>query len=134
MNDEKPAPVKIVSLQKKASADAALELFISGTRLYHQGAYDAAAKEFATAAELVPTKAKYVYFQALATYQKGDVEAAAALVKNAVQIEEANPGENWGRMMERVQGPHRLWVEEVRRQQRDAIKAARANADNALAN
>jgi hypothetical protein len=126
--EEKPEPVLIVSMQKKAGADAALDLFTSGLKLYSDGAFDAAAREFAAAAELAPAKAKYVYFQALATYQKGDAVAAAELVKTAVSVENANLGESWGRMMERIQGQHRIWLEEARRQGRQNLaEGASAN-------
>jgi hypothetical protein len=114
-DEEKPAPVKIVSMQKKAGAAAARELFASGVKLFHQGAYEAAAREFAAAAELSPIAARHLYFQALATYQLGDREAAESLAKHAVALEKSHPGESWGRMMERVQGPHRIWLEDARR-------------------
>jgi hypothetical protein len=126
--EEKPEPVMIVTMQKKAGAEAASDLFLSGLKLYHDGAFDAAAKEFGAAAELAPTKAKYLYFQALATYQKGDFTAAGDLVAKAAAVEQANPGESWGRMMERIQGPHRLWLEDARRQSREAAAVQTAEA------
>jgi hypothetical protein len=118
--DEKPEPVMIVTMQKKASAKTAQELFMSGLKLYHQGVFEAAAKDFAGAAEMAPTKASYVYFQALATYQSGNLEGAAELVKTAVRVEMETPQESFGRMMERVQGQHRVWLEDARRQYRAA--------------
>jgi hypothetical protein len=126
--EPKPEPVMIVTLQKKAGAEAAADLFASGLKLYHDGAFDAAAREFGAAAELAPTKAKYLYFQALAAYQKGDFNAASGLVKTGVRVEQENPGESWGRMMERVQGPHRLWLEDARRQTRESAAAVTAEA------
>jgi tetratricopeptide (TPR) repeat protein len=118
----------IVTMQKKADAEAANDLFLSGLKLHQDGAFDAAAREFGAAAELAPTKAKYLYFQALATYQKGDFNSAGELVKSAVRVEQENPGESWGRMMERIQGPHRLWLEDARRQNRDAAPVSTADA------
>jgi hypothetical protein len=126
--EPKPEPVMIVTMQKKADAEAANDLFLSGLKLHQDGAFDAAAREFGAAAELAPTKAKYLYFQALATYQKGDFNSAGELVKSAVRVEQENPGESWGRMMERIQGPHRLWLEDARRQNRDAAPVSTADA------
>ncbi|MEX2118947.1 MAG: tetratricopeptide repeat protein [Pirellulales bacterium] len=56
-----------------------------------------------------------LYFLALIQHQMGDVEAAEPTLGRAVELERRAPVLDWGRRMERVQGQHRLWLEEARR-------------------
>jgi Flp pilus assembly protein TadD len=89
----------------------AAEQFATGLSHYHAGNYAAAATEFDAAATAEPANPKYAYFAALAQAKSGYADLAEQSLVRAVQLEQASPIQNWGQVMERVQGPERLWLE-----------------------
>jgi hypothetical protein len=47
-------------------------------------------------------------------YQADRLDEAERALDTAIQIEQSTPIAGWGRLMERVQGQPRLWVEQRR--------------------
>jgi len=90
-------------------------LFSRGLRDYWQSDFAAAAPQLQQAATAEPKNARYAYFWALALRQSGDLKAADTALTEAVKREAKNPLPHFGRMMERVQGEHRLWLEAARK-------------------
>lgn len=90
--------------------------FSTGLTLYRSGEFAQAAAVFQNALAEAPADAKYAYFHAIALYQAGQTDDAWKSLATAVKLESQNPIGNWGRTMERVQGPTRIWLEEGRRQ------------------
>ena len=89
--------------------------FESGLTSFWQGQYEEALVEFDSATKAAPSQAKYAYFHALALYGAGREADALTVVAAAVELEQDTRSLNWGRMMERVQGNPRLWIESARK-------------------
>jgi hypothetical protein len=89
--------------------------FTRGLRSYRDGNMNEALRSFDTAAAAEPQNALYHYYRALTVYNLQGAEAAGQWLDQAVALERQAPVEHWGRIMERVQGRARLWVEEARR-------------------
>jgi hypothetical protein len=92
----------------------AQQLFRDGLSRFHQADFAGALAALARAAELDEDNAKYAYFWALAAKQSGMTEQAQRAIAIAVEREANQPIQHWGRIMERVQGSLRLWLEEAR--------------------
>jgi hypothetical protein len=119
--EEEPEPsttaMRLASLTESYDdTQSAAHRFVTGLDLYRSAKHRAALAEFAAAVNADPDNAKYVYFCALAQRQLGLHDLAESSVARAVHLEQAAPVANWGRVMERVQGPSRLWLEDARRQ------------------
>lgn len=90
--------------------------FERGLALYRKGQLNEAIGVFETAAQADPQNALYQYYRALALFDLNGAEAAEDALKDAIQAEGRRPIIGWGQMMERVQGPGRLWIERARRE------------------
>lgn len=97
----------------------AQQLFRAGLEQFYRGDYAGAMTALEQASRQDTTNAKYAYFWALAAHQAGAQDQAELAVRDAVQREIGAPVANWGRVMERVQGTARLWLEQARRNAKD---------------
>ncbi len=88
--------------------------FVRGVSQYYDQQYLAARASLKQAIEDDAEQPLYHYFMALAQFQLGQREEASENVRTAVALERTSPILNWGRMMERCQGPSRKWLEEQR--------------------
>jgi hypothetical protein len=112
-------PAELVSRTAELShedANPALasDAFVAGLAAYRWGQFDEAIKQFEEATQAAGSNAKYAYFYALALYQTDRKSEAQKQLKTAVSLEKASPICDWGRVMERVQGLPRLWIEDAR--------------------
>lgn len=101
-------------LSRDENPELASDAFIAGLAHYRAVRFEEAAAEFQRAAKSASSNAKYAYFHALALYQADRKDEARRQLEIAVSLEKLSPIENWGRVMERVQGHPRLWVEDAR--------------------
>jgi tetratricopeptide (TPR) repeat protein len=101
---------QLASYSRKRSAE-----FERGLRLYRDGNLKEAMSQFEAAAETEPKNALYHYHHALVMYDLYGPEAADELLQNAIAAEQRQAVANWGRQMERIQGPARIWIEKARR-------------------
>ena len=92
------------------------DYYLTGMELYRGAQFDLAAKEFDNASQASPDNAKYAYFRALALHCSGQANGAYEALAVAVELEKQSPVENWGRVMSRVQGNVRIWLEDGRKQ------------------
>jgi hypothetical protein len=106
---------RLTSTQGAAQQDGSGD-FARGLRSYREGNMSAASEAFSSATSAEPTNALYQYYQALVTYNQYGADAANQSLAQAIDMERQAPVKNWGRMMERVQGPARLWIEQARRE------------------
>jgi len=88
--------------------------FSAGLDLFRHGNHRDAAEAFSRAAVLDSTNAKYAYFWAIAAKNSDEDELADRAATEAMRRERTQPVDDWGRVMERVQGTARVWVEQVR--------------------
>ncbi|MBW3541615.1 MAG: hypothetical protein KY476_15205 [Planctomycetes bacterium] len=88
--------------------------FSQGLEAFWGRHYVLAAREFSASRVAEPGDPAAVYFLALAQYRSGNVDAAERAVQEAVELELDRPLEEWGTLMERVQGPQRFWIENQR--------------------
>jgi len=88
--------------------------FGNGLHKFWSRHYDEALERFQAARRTDPTDAAYLYFSALAYLRSGQADLAKTALAEAVALEASYPIPNWGRMMERVQGRQRVWLEEAR--------------------
>lgn len=86
----------------------------AGIAAFQDGDWGRAAPLLEAAANADPSEALGLSYLAMTYYQLGDTEAANATIAGAVKAEEAQPIAQRGRRLERVQGPHRLWLERNR--------------------
>jgi Flp pilus assembly protein TadD len=91
------------------------EAFEQGLNAYRAHSMNNAVGSFETASAAEPENAMFRYYQALAIYELHGAEAANETLRQAVELERAQPIANWGKRMERVQGRNRNWVENARR-------------------
>jgi hypothetical protein len=98
-----------------AVALEARERLAAGLRHYWAERYEAAIAEFSGAGQAHPADAKSLYFKALSQWRMNDREAANKTLAEAIAAEKTQPIHDWGKTMERVQGTHRLWIEQARR-------------------
>jgi hypothetical protein len=89
--------------------------FNKGLTEFRQGKPKEALGAFETAANAEPENALYHYYRAMAMFDVAGAEAAQDALQQAVELETRQPIKNWGRLMERVQGRSRVWVETARR-------------------
>jgi hypothetical protein len=82
--------------------------------------YDNAVDRLQSARELAPHDASPVYFLALVHARQGRTQLAEATLQAAVSIEASHPLAEWGRLMERIQGRERLWLEQARAKSRSS--------------
>jgi hypothetical protein len=119
---QEPNPVDVASFPVAASVNLtagtalASDHFVTGLSGYWNGDYSLAAEQFQVALEAAPGNAKYAYFVALALHQAERENQAVQALVHAVELERQSPIRNWGRVMERVQGASRVWLEETRRE------------------
>jgi hypothetical protein len=100
-------------LASQALAGGAGE-YARGLRSYWDGKMNEAIAAFDSASDAEPQNALYQYYRALAYYNMAGPEGASDWLAQAVDAERQAPIKNWGKSMERVQGPARLWVERAR--------------------
>jgi tetratricopeptide (TPR) repeat protein/endogenous inhibitor of DNA gyrase (YacG/DUF329 family) len=96
---------------RRATSNAALGY---GIHSFWERRYENAIDSFVRAQEDDPTNAAAGYFLALVYARSGQKELAEETLAAAVELEAVHPVANWGRLMERVQGRQRLWLEEAR--------------------
>jgi hypothetical protein len=103
-------PVPVDGLR---AADAP-KMFWLGYRLFWQGEYEAAWRQFDGAARLADDDARYWYFKALAEQALGREDDAVKSRRRGAELQAvAKPSaEAVGRALERVQGPQRMWLRE----------------------
>ncbi len=114
-----PVGLTIDSLNDVASpvgtlTKTAKEYFVEGLQQYRGGDFENARTSFAQATKLEAEDARYAYFWALAAKQLGNTKQADEALAIAAQREINHPVKGWGKLMERVQGSIRLWLEEAR--------------------
>lgn len=88
--------------------------FTRGLQSYWDNNMNEALRAFDAAAAAEPQNALYQYYRALTFYNLQGPDAAGEWLQHAVELERQAPVENYGRRMERVQGPARLWIEQAR--------------------
>jgi hypothetical protein len=109
--------LRLASLTRiQSEGDNAADRFATGLTHFHTGNYQAAMEAFEDALNAETTNAKYAYFSALAQREVGQLKRADWFLALGLQLEQAEPIANWGRVMERVQGPGRIWLENARSQ------------------
>jgi PilZ domain len=101
-----------------ANAKAAVERFRTGCAHYHLRRYGPACQQLSEAVNLDASDPRYHYVLALTLYQMGQAAPAERALAEAIAREAVRPLHNWGREMERFQGPSRMWLE----QRRNAIR------------
>lgn len=120
---ENPAPMpetpsvamRLVSLDDgEEPGRTTSQRFAAALSRLHEGQTDAAVQGFRAAMQQYPGNAKYAYFCALAERQAGLLEQAEQTLAEATRLEALSPIDNWGQLMERVQGRQRIWIEEAR--------------------
>jgi hypothetical protein len=99
------------STQRRAVAE-----FNRGREALAAGDSSDALAAFAEATASSPDVALYQYHWALALHLTDQSEAAVARVAEAARVEHEHGVENWGKVMQRVQGRPRVWLERARRQ------------------
>ena len=91
------------------------KLFQLGLDVFWQGDYERALVLFTAAAQVGPSDPLRRYFLAVTQRQMGQSVQARQTLLTAVELERQSPVANWGKRTERLQGPHRLWIEGSRR-------------------
>jgi hypothetical protein len=89
--------------------------FEDGLRLFWRGDYRRSAEAFRVAAYHAPDDAVSCYFLALCEYHAGARADAEKSLAQATVLEADKPASDLGRLLERVQGPVRTWLEDARR-------------------
>ena len=113
------AALRLASLTRtETNAETAVDRFASGLTHYRNGNYQAAMEAFEAALNADSSNAKYAYFSALAQREIGQTQRADWFLALGLQLEQTEPIANWGRVMERVQGQGRIWLENARSQGR----------------
>jgi hypothetical protein len=90
--------------------------FEQGLSAYRGGSLNEAVRQFEEASSAEPNNALYHYYRALAQHDMYGAEAAGDALAQAVEAERREPVKGWGKLMERVQGRNRLWIEKARRE------------------
>jgi hypothetical protein len=116
----RPAPLKFAAAPREINVEFNRR-YGNALQNLQQGRYGDAVDGFAAASQAEPSDAKSLYFKALAQWLAGDVDRAEETIREAARQEVQSPLKDWGRTMERIQGPQRLWLEAARK------KAASAN-------
>jgi hypothetical protein len=88
--------------------------FAQGWHAYRNGNYEAAHEALSDVVSREPSNTAAHYALALTQRELGNVAAADALLAEAVAREAEYPVAGWGKLMERVQGPRRVWLEAAR--------------------
>jgi hypothetical protein len=110
-------PLRLASMTRSESvAQTASDQFAAGLSLFQTGKYQAAMEAFEAALNADSHNAKYAYFCALAQREVGQTQRADWFLALGIQLEQTAPIPNWGRVMERVQGNGRIWLETARSQ------------------
>jgi len=89
--------------------------FEAGCRHYRQREFQQALEKLESASRQAPDEPLYVYLLALTQYQLQETSVAELSVARAAKLEQSAPLSDWGRTMERYQGPARAWLESARR-------------------
>jgi TolA-binding protein len=90
------------------------EVFGRGCTAYFGSRFDQSVGYFSQAVRNDPRNPVYHYFLGLSLYQSGRMEEATARVKAARRLELSNGSRQVNSALHRVQGPARIWLEEVR--------------------
>jgi hypothetical protein len=93
---------------------AALASFDRGLQSFWRSEHAEALVAFGEAIERWPDDPSFHYFLALSHYLAGDREQAERTLAIAVELEAQHPVPDLGRLLERVQGPHRRWMQAAR--------------------
>lgn len=88
----------------------------TGRDLYLQGDFNSAIKHFEDASRCQTNDAAPLYLMAMAYERLGNAAEAESSLQRAATIETVTPMQDWGTLMERVQGRHRAWLEQNRKQ------------------
>jgi hypothetical protein len=88
--------------------------FDRGLRRFWKSGYAEAAVAFRAAIERRPDDPTYHYFLALSDYLSGRRKQAERWLARAVELEAEHPAPELGRLLQRVQGPHRRWLQAAR--------------------
>ncbi len=111
------ASLRLASLtQTQTDEQTAADRFAAGLAHYRTGSYQAAMEAFEAALNADAKNAKYAYFSALTQREVGQLQRADWFLALGLQLEQAEPIANWGRVMQRVQGQGRIWMETARSQ------------------
>ena len=89
--------------------------FAQGWLAYRKGNYRLALETLSAVVVTEPHNAAARYGLALSNLQLGDRDAADAALAQAAAVEAEHPIAGYGKLMERVQGRERLWLEAARR-------------------
>ncbi len=100
--------------QAKAPKTVPEHLDTANERL-QQGNFNAAIVELLAAIQLDHKNPSWHYVLAYLQHRAGQVNDARKTVQTASELEQQRPIPNWGRLMERYQGPSRVWLENARR-------------------
>jgi hypothetical protein len=90
--------------------------FAQGWQAYRSGNYGEALETLSDVAASDPRNAAAHYGLALAQLEHGDQSSADSTLARAAAIETEQPVAGFGRLMERVQGQRRVWLEAARQQ------------------
>jgi tetratricopeptide (TPR) repeat protein len=99
-----------------AAAKSAERLFAEGMQLFWQQEYKEAIQSLADAAHAAPEKAEYHYFLALSHRRSGGEDEAQKALARATDVEKGHSSPSLNRLLQRVQGKDRIWLEDVRQQ------------------
>jgi hypothetical protein len=82
---------------------------------FRRNEHQSAIAELDAGFKLLPHDARFLYFKALALWRMGERQQAQTALEAAVKLESEHPVKNYGRLMERIQGAPRVWLEKQRR-------------------
>lgn len=89
--------------------------FAAGWQAYRGQNYRAALETLNAVTEAEPNNAAARYALALTQLELGNRDLANSTLAEAAAIEAKHPVANWGKLMERVQGQKRVWLEAARK-------------------
>ena len=109
-----PNPARVSRRYAAGNDGRARVWFGDGLHKFWSRRYQDAIGRFQAARKVDPTNPAYVYFLALAYKRSGHEDLAKTALAEAVELEAGYRVSNWGKMMERVQGKERVWLEDAR--------------------
>lgn len=109
-----PNPARVSRRYAAANDGRARVWFGDGLHKFWSRRYQDAIGRFQAARKVDPTNPAYVYFLALAYKRSGQKDLAETALAEAIELEAGYRVSNWGKMMERVQGKERVWLEDAK--------------------
>lgn len=101
--------------QNQQDRAGAMKTFSAGLRSLSTNELATAMRAFEAASLRLPQEPTFRYFLAITQYLSGRRSESEQTLATAVQLEKQQPAPGLGRVMQRVQGPHRTWMENARR-------------------